>query len=353
MTTVSLTASEDSARSDDATEVIIPAMRKPTFSVGIPTFNQADFLEETILSLLNQTRPPDEIVISDHHSTDRTPDIIAKYEGEVRGLKPPPGCNVGEQWDFTLRSLSGDWITLFSSDDVARPNFCETLLRGAARREDAVLVRAGWDTIDEAGALLSTEYLLSVRGVTLPPTTLTEQRYGPKACFAAFAVRRDVLETSGGYHKGMESFGDWPLYMQVAPFGTFIYEAEVVSGYRVGHDGNKFRKRIGMWLRDEQRMFYEVMPLAADRAKMSDVALIDKASRKNFLRYLSAASEEFLAEERAEIAPLFQSWADRVDGETLLKSFANGNFIRNPISFAQRGKSLIRPFANRLKTLLD
>ncbi len=39
-----------------------------TFSVGIPTFNQADFLEQTILSLLNQKRPADEIVISDHGS---------------------------------------------------------------------------------------------------------------------------------------------------------------------------------------------------------------------------------------------------------------------------------------------
>lgn len=63
-----------------------------TLSVGIPTFNQADFLEETILSLLNQKRPPDEIVISDHYSTDHTPDIIAKYASQVRGLKPPPGC---------------------------------------------------------------------------------------------------------------------------------------------------------------------------------------------------------------------------------------------------------------------
>src|SRR6202020_733537 len=64
-----------------------------TFSVGIPPFNQADYLEETILSLLNQTRPPDEIVISDHYSTDDTPEIIEKYAGHVRGVKPPRGAN--------------------------------------------------------------------------------------------------------------------------------------------------------------------------------------------------------------------------------------------------------------------
>lgn len=328
-------------------------MGKPlTLSVGIPTFNQANFLEETILSLLNQTRPPDEIVISDHYSTDHTQDIIQKYAKQVRGLKPPPGCNVGGQWDFTLSSLSGDWVTLFSSDDVARPNFCEVLLRGAGRRDDAVLVRAGWDIINEAGKTLSTEHLLTVKAVTMPPDNLIEQRYGPKACFAAFAARRNVLEASGGYHKGMESFGDWPMYMQMAPFGPFIYEDEIISGYRVGHDGNKFRKRLGMWLRDEQRMFYEVMPLAADRAKITDRAWIDEASRKNFMRYISCASEEFAPEERGEIAPLFDTWAARLGTEDLVRGFAEGKTIVAPISFAERSRNFARPYAKRLTARL-
>jgi glycosyltransferase involved in cell wall biosynthesis len=328
---------------------LVSTMSRPlTFSVGIPTFNQAEFLEETILSLLNQTRPPDEIVISDHYSTDHTPDIIAKYASHVRGVIPPPGCGISGQWDFTLTSLSGDWVTLLSSDDVARPNFCETLIRGACRRDDAVLVRAGWENIDKAGAVLSREYLLSVKAVTMPPTTLTEQKHGPKCSFAAFAVKRDVLEASGGYPKGMESFGDWPMYMQIAPFGSFIYESEIISGYRMGHDGNKFRKRIGLWIRDEERMFYEVMPLAAERAKMADRSWIGEASRKNFLRYLASASREFTAEERAEIAPLFTSWAARVNAEALVNDFASGKIISDPKSITERGISYLRPFAKKI-----
>lgn len=322
-----------------------------TLSVGIPTFNQADFLEETILSLLNQKRPPDEIVISDHYSTDHTPDIIAKYASQVRGLKPPPGCNISGQWDFTLRSLTGDWVSLFSSDDVARPNFCDVLMRGAARRSDAVLVRAAWEIIDKDGNLLSKEYMLSVKSVTLPPDNMIEQRNAPKACFAAFAVRRDVLEATGGYPKDMESFGDWPMYMQIAPYGSFIYEDEIISGYRVGHDGNKFRSRLGMWLRDEQRMFYEVMPLAAERAHMTDRSWIAEASRSNFLRYLSVACGEFAPDERAEIAPLFQSWADRVDGQSQLQNFVAGKFVALPAGLLERGKNLVRPIAQKLYSL--
>jgi glycosyltransferase involved in cell wall biosynthesis len=328
-------------------------MGKPlTFSVGIPTFNQADFLEETVLSLLNQTRPPDEIIISDHFSTDHTPDIIAKYASQVRSLKPPLGVNLAGQYNFTLASQTCDWITLLSSDDLARPNFCEVLNRGAARRDDAVLVRAGWEIINTEGKPLSQNYLLSVPKAEDPPATLVSQRYGPKVCFASFAVKREAYLRSGPIFESVESLADWALWLQLAPFGSFIYENELISGYRVGHDGNKFRKRIAMWVRDEQRMFYEVMPLAAERAKMTDRSWIDEASRKNFLRYLSDASEEFSAEERAEITPLFQSWADRVGGDTLLKTFAEGRSVSNPVSLAARCKKLIRPFALKLNARL-
>lgn len=325
-------------------------MSRPlTFSVGIPTFNQAEYLEETIESLLEQTRPADEIVISDHFSTDNTPVIIEKYvrKGKLRGVKPPVGSNFGSQCQYTLSCLSSDWVTLFSSDDVAKPQFCEVLMRGATRRKDAVLVRAAWENIDTTGAVLCKKYLLSVKKVTIPPQTLLEQKYGPKAGFEACAVKRDTLIKSGGYPLNMESFGDWPMFMQLAPYGAFIYEDEILAQYRI-HPGDKFRQRIDMWLRDEERMFYEVMPLAAKRAGMKDFSWIDQASRKNFLRYLSAAGKHFPLKERHNLASQFASWAVRVHEEKQLALFAAGEEIPSPLGWMERTKDFLRPIAHRL-----
>ena len=329
-------------------------MGKPlTFSVGIPTFNQAEFLEETILSLLNQTRPPDEIIVSDHHSTDRTPEIISRYKGRVRGVKPPPGVNLTGQYNFTLSSQSCDWISLLSSDDVARPNFCEVLARGAGSRENAALVRAGWENIDAAGEVVGRNYLLSVPKVELPPATLMSQRHGPKVSFAAFAIRREAYIASGPILTSIESLADWALFLQLAPFGSFVYENQIVSGYRVGHDGDKFRKRVAMWIRDEQKIFTEVIPLAAERAGIADRRWIGHASRANFLRYLASASEKLTAEEKMAIFSEFKSWADQVDGTPELQRFAEGGQITMPVSLTQRGKRLLRPFAQELYAKLS
>ncbi len=321
---------------------------QPTLSVGIPTFNQADYLEQTIESLLNQTRPPDEIVISDHFSTDRTPEIIRKYAGRVRGVVPPRGSNLTDQYNFTLATQTADWITLLSSDDIARPRFCEVLARGAASQDDAVLVRAGWENIDEAGRGVGVNYLLSVPKVESPPATLTSQKNGPKVSFAAFAVKREAYRQSGPILPAIESLADWALFVQLAPFGTFVYEHELISGYRVGHDGDKYRRRLGMWIRDEMRMFADVIPLAAQRAGLTDVAWIGAAARANFRRYLVGASRAFQPAERAEIASLFAVWASAVAEEDLLSRFRAGEVLVTPVSLVGRVKALVRPLAQRL-----
>lgn len=326
------------------------------FSVGIPTRNQAEYLPLTLDSLLQQRRTPDEIVISDHESTDSTPQIIAEYvakhPGLIRATAPPPGSNVGGQWRWTLGQLTGDWITLLSSDDLAYPQYSEVLLRGAARREDAVLVRAGWEDIDAQGKVLRQQYLLSVKPVTQPPANLLEQKNGPKASFAAFAVKREALVQSGGYPVGMESFGDWPMFAQLAPYGSFIYEPVLISGYRTGHDGNKFRTRFGLWVRDELRMFTEVLPLAAQRMKMRDQRWLGAASRANFLRYLAAASKEFAPEERTALLADLRPWAASVGEISALSRFADGEQVRGRVTLRDAARVLLRPLVHRVAHVL-
>jgi glycosyltransferase involved in cell wall biosynthesis len=327
--------------------------RSLTFSVGIPAYNQGEFLEETILSLLNQTRPPDEIVVSDHHSTDSTPDVIAKYAKHLRAVKPPEGTNLTAQYNFTLASQTGDWITLLSSDDLARPNFCEVLMRGAASVEDAVLVRAGWENIDAEGKHVSLNYFLRAPRVERPPATLISQAEGPRVSFAAFALKREAYEASGPILGTLESLADWALFVQMAPFGAFVRENELISGYRVGHDGDKFRRRLPMWVRDEQRMFTEVFPLAAQRAGIQNTAWIAAANKSNFMRYLTSA-QKLSTEDRVAAAAVFEPWARSIGSEDLLRRFSEGRPLpRSLRSVLNQGRNLVRPFAQRLRAGLD
>jgi Glycosyl transferase family 2 len=335
-----------------------------TLSVGIPTFNQADFLAQTLDSLLTQTHPPDEILVSDHYSTDNTQEVLsgytARYAGRIRLVQPPPGVNLTGQYNFTLSSMTADWITLLSSDDIARPTFCETLLRGAASRPDAVLVRAGWENIDSHGNFLSQHYMLSVPKSEGPPDNLTGQKYGPKVNFAAFAIKREAFLQSGPILSTMESLADWALFLQMAPFGSYVYEHALLSGYRVGHDGNKFVERLPKWTRDQQRVFNEVMPLAAERCGIKDLAWIAEASRYNYTRYLANASRQFdpSPEPRIPVVALFKPWADSLSthpfdpAQVALRAFAEGKITQTSLPLTRRLKNQLRPIYQRFHALL-
>jgi glycosyltransferase involved in cell wall biosynthesis len=88
-----------------------------TISAIIPTHNRAKLLVEAIESALQQTRPPDEIIVVDDGSTDDTEQVVTRYDGRVRYIRqensgPSAARNRG------IQAASGDFIAFLDSDDL-------------------------------------------------------------------------------------------------------------------------------------------------------------------------------------------------------------------------------------------
>ena len=163
-------------------------------SVGIPVYNQGKYLRKTLNSLLTQEVLPFEIVVSNNYSTDETKDVLSEFKGKVKIIKPPSHFKMTSHWNFLVKILKGEWFSLLSADDIAKPNFIKVLSEGIKRDKNSILVRSGYELIDGDDKILGERYILSVKKITKPPLTFNEQIKGPKINFAAFAVKKSIWE---------------------------------------------------------------------------------------------------------------------------------------------------------------
>lgn len=126
-----------------------------TFSIVIPTYNGKDFVEQTILSVLKQTRRADEIIISDDNSTDETIAICRKYSNNIkiyRNFNGPSGFVNG--WNNAITYATGEYISILHQDDLLAPTFIEEIEKALTVYPEVRHLFVPCNYIDETGEVL-------------------------------------------------------------------------------------------------------------------------------------------------------------------------------------------------------
>ena len=93
-------------------------MAKPYFSVLIDTYNHERFIEEAVQSVLAQDFPPSEheILVVDDGSTDRTPELLHRFEPHIRILRKQNGGQASA-FNAGIPECSGEVVAFLDGDD--------------------------------------------------------------------------------------------------------------------------------------------------------------------------------------------------------------------------------------------
>lgn len=91
-------------------------------SVALCTYNGERYIADQLDSILNQTHVPDEIVVRDDGSTDRTLEILNEYATDAPELfdieQHAENTGVAKNFESAIRACTGDYIALSDQDDV-------------------------------------------------------------------------------------------------------------------------------------------------------------------------------------------------------------------------------------------
>lgn len=200
----------------------------PTVTVVTPAYNQADFLRDTIESVLSQDYPNIEYVVLDDGSTDETPAILAEYGDRFRwesqkNMGQTPTINKG--WSMT----SGEIITWLNSDD--------TFYNTAAVREGVEYLLEHPDVGIVFGDSMYTEADGTEIEPTRPVTDFTYEKM-VRTCEnfisqpSAF-IRRTIVEKVGALDPKYYYFMDWDLWLRAGLYFGIEHVDKIWSTYRL------------------------------------------------------------------------------------------------------------------------
>ena len=115
----------------------------PKISIVTPSYNQGHFLEETILSILNQEYPYLEFIIMDGGSTDSSVDIIKKYSSHIAYWVSQQDKGQAAAINEGFRRSTGDIIAWVNSDDVLFPGALMAVAKEYKEHQGSLIVGNG------------------------------------------------------------------------------------------------------------------------------------------------------------------------------------------------------------------
>lgn len=125
------------------------------FTIVVPTYNGAAYIEEALLSAINQTRKADAIIVSDDNSTDNTLEICSRYKEEVTIYKNENGpSGFVEGWNNAIRLVADGYIAILHQDDLLAPTFLEEAEKALMDNPDVMHFFVPCNYIDGTGNII-------------------------------------------------------------------------------------------------------------------------------------------------------------------------------------------------------
>lgn len=249
----------------------------PIWSVMIPTYNCANYLRESLASVLIQDPGPEimQIEVVDDCSTKDDPEAVVKElgKGRVKFYRQPKNVGHVRNFNTCIDRAEGKLIHILHGDDSLQYGFYEKM---QIPFEDKPQIGAAFCRtvfIDEDSNWISLFELLQPKsGLLDNPLEKIVCGFSGIQC-PCIVVQRSVYEKIGGFNSRFKYYGeDWEMWVRIATEYPIWYEVEPLAKYRINSISNTgFSVRSGKNVQ-EIRMAVDIVETYLSRYMPADEA---------------------------------------------------------------------------------
>lgn len=204
---------------------------QPLISIVTPSYNQGEFLERTILSVLGQEYPNVEYIIIDGSSTDNSIEIIKKYEKYLSYWVSEPDKGQADAINKGFSKSTGDILAWINSDDMYLPNAFNIAAEAFMQNPDASIIYGDYIKVDNNDKCIALRRQPSFDYRTCLYGYLTVMQ--PASFF-----RRKAYFKTGGLDISFNYALDFDIILSLAKQGQVIHTREYLAAFRL-HSSSK------------------------------------------------------------------------------------------------------------------
>ncbi|NSW51284.1 MAG: glycosyltransferase [Anaerolineae bacterium] len=208
----------------------------PAITIVTPSFNQAQYLEAAICSVLEQDYPDLEYLVIDGGSTDGSVEIIERYNDRIDWWISEPDHGQSEAINKGFHRAQGDIIGWLNSDDVLLPGTLKMVAEAFETHPDAVLVYGDVHSIDAAGKIFNTMRY----GQWELEDLMRFSILGQPAVF----IRRKLLRALGYLEESFHFLMDHHLWLRMAQEGDMLHLPAVLACARYHQEAKNIARAV-------------------------------------------------------------------------------------------------------------
>ena len=242
------------------------------FSVVIPLYNKAHYIESTIRSVLNQTCTDYEVIVVDDGSKDNSLELARKYESDRVRVIAQENQGVSVARNTGIEHARGKFIAFLDADDQWQANYLATI-QGLTDQfpESDIFVTAY--TVDMGNGKVHYSTRLEPETGCLPSYWLTLARGYDFVWTSATVIRRSALIRAGLFKPGEKIGQDLDMWARVARLNPKVAYSNKLCVYynRAAESNARTRVRVawaGAFIRDLEEELVNPQRTAEEKASI-------------------------------------------------------------------------------------